>query len=148
MTDRKPPKADDPSSDTPFFAALRTPMGEVDAVASEVAWADGRSAGAAVLSDAAGPDALEAFERARRGRAVHLKDPLLESLWLEGLYLAAGRDAPDMRDWMLALAPFEQARDLAAILRAAAPRAPAEETAAEARVMAEVWREAKKRSQV
>ncbi|MCG8441658.1 MAG: hypothetical protein MI723_07615, partial [Caulobacterales bacterium] len=60
---------------------------------------------------------------------------------------AAMSPAPDVRDWMLALAPFGQARNLAAITMAAAARAPRyTEPEAAARHMLEVWRETRRRA--
>ncbi len=148
MTNANSPKPERKARSTPFFASVSAPRLDPDAEADALGWADDAAAGSAALSPQAGEAALAAFEAARDGRPVHLSDPLFESLWLEGLYLNAGREAPDMRDWMLALAPFGQARDLAAILRAAAPRAPSEEGPdARAARMLEAYREAKKRSE-
>lgn len=59
------------------------------------------------------------------GRTLVLRDPLFEAAWLDAACAAAGLTPPPTLDWLLALAPFGQARRLAALLEEAEAVVPA-----------------------
>lgn len=79
---------------------------------------DGRDAEAAWADDAGlhGPTRLADAVTVWAGRPVVLRDPLFEAAWVEDA--CAARDAPPplTLDWLVALAPFGQARGLSALL--------------------------------
>ncbi len=97
----------DPSNrdDAWVFAAVAA---SVDDSGAHAAWSD--------AAGVHGPARLEEAVRAWAGRTVVLRDPLFESAWIEEAVAAIGAPSPPTLDWLLALAPFGQARGLSALV--------------------------------
>lgn len=102
----------------------------------------------AEIGSAHGDDLQNAGQRIAalsKTHALHLADPLFDEPRLAAIFADAGlAPPPEARDWLLALAPFRQARNLAAIMEVAAERAPPDNPAAQ---LFEAWREARVRAQ-
>jgi hypothetical protein len=109
----------------------------------KISWACGSDSGAA---EGQGLKAAAArIAEAAASHPLHLADPLFDAPRLEALFAEAGLDAPPAgRDWLLAIAPFGQAKNLAAILETAGARA---DPGNPAKRLLEAWREAKARSE-
>ncbi len=100
-----------PSSD-PVFVAIDADGAGAQARPRVLACA---AAAAGVRTFAA--DALDDIAEALGEARAFSRDALTEQFWLDELFGAQGRAAPVISDWMLALAPFGVARNLAAIVR-------------------------------
>lgn len=121
----------------PLFIVVEPSEAGADQPARRVSWAGPGTAGAV---DAA--EARVALEDpiARASGAVFVGDHLFDPPRLAALGVP---QTDGLRDWLLALAPFGQARNLAAILDAAEARA---DPLIPATRLLEAWREAKRRA--
>jgi hypothetical protein len=128
---------------SPLFVAIEPSGAAAREPARRIAWAC--EGGAGVASARELKWAATEIVALARAHPLHLADPLFDAPRLSAVFAAAGLAAPqDGRDWLLALAPHGQARNLAAILEAADARADPGNPAAR---LFEAWREAADRAQ-
>jgi hypothetical protein len=127
---------------SPLFVVIEPSGAAAREPARRVAWA---CAGGAGVADAQGfAEAARAIAELARTHPLHLADPLFDAPRLAALFADAGlAPSPEGKDWLLALAPFGQARNLAGILDAAGERADPGNPAAR---LFEAWREAEARA--
>jgi hypothetical protein len=143
---------------SPLFIVIEPTGAQAREPAARVAWACEREAGVAEAGVAeagvAETGVAETGDLARAARRIaaladehppFLADPLFDAPRLAALFADAGLGAPpEARDWLLALAPFGQAKSFAAILEAATTRADPDNPATR---LLEAWREAAVRAQ-
>jgi hypothetical protein len=130
------------SSPSPLFVVIEPAGAEAQSPARRIGWACEGDAGVADKDDFAG--AARAIASLAEAHPLHLADPLFDASRLAAAFAEAGLAAPpEGRDWLLALAPFGQARNLAAILEAAGSRADAGNPASR---LLEAWREVRNRA--
>jgi hypothetical protein len=129
------------SDPSPLFVVIEPGGAHARGRPTLVAWASETDAGVA-----RGRGLAKAAARIAEAAAAHplfLADPLFDEPRLESLFADAGLGGPPPgRDWLLALAPFGQARNWAAILEAAEARSDPQNPAER---LLEAWREAKAR---
>ena len=107
-----------PTARPPLFIALEPSGADALGAPTCVAWACAADAG--VVTAAGFAAACRTIAALEETRAVYLRDPLFDAPRLDRLFAENGLRAPSAgRDWLLALAPFGQARNFAAILEAA-----------------------------
>lgn len=127
---------------SPLFVVIEPSGAEALGRARRIAWACEGDCG--VETGAGLKRAAARIAAAAATRPLFLADPLFDEPRLADLFAAAGLGAPpEGRDWLLALAPFGQAKSWAAILDAAGARA---DPANPAERLLEAWREARARS--
>ncbi|MGD2134259.1 MAG: hypothetical protein PVI23_15830 [Maricaulaceae bacterium] len=127
---------------TPLFIVLEPPANDAGAAVSGLCWACETEAGAA--RGRSSGEAAETIAALSKTHPPFSLDPLFDAPRLAAFMAAHGQTLGQQpRDWMLALAPFGQARNLAAILEAAEARADGDP----ARRLLEAWREAKARAE-
>jgi len=123
---------------TPLFVVLEPGGADALMPIARISWAGETAAG--VAEGAAVDDAVRDLAAMAPGDVIYLGDALFDAPRLDDR-LAAG--AHIWRDWLLALAPFGQARNLAAILAVAETRADPMNPASR---LLEAWREAGRRA--
>jgi hypothetical protein len=130
-----------PHADSPLFVVVEPAGAAALEPPTRVAWACEREAGVA-----AAPDLSRAVERIAAlagSHGVYLADPLFDEPRLAAVFTAAGAEPPEeMQDWLMALAPLGQARQLAAMRAAAAERSDPDNPAT---LLYEIWTEARRR---
>jgi len=137
-------------SPAPLFVAIEPGGGDANQPIARISWAGETSDGAAVAGVAehgdvnavAIDDAVRDVVAMVPGGVIFVGDALFDAPRLAD---RAGAETPIWRDWLLALAPFGQARNLAAILEVAEARADPMNPASR---LCEAWREARRRAQV
>lgn len=137
---------------TPVFLAFDLAGDPSEPWPDAIAWAGEAVAGALTVGAPNGDgaqNAAEAITALAKGGTLFARDPLFEACAMARVFAAAhAGPAPIISDWMLALAPFRQARNLAAIVAVARDRVRVgPQPAVAAAMMLEAWREAKRRAE-
>lgn len=135
---RSAPPPDKPAMPdaSPLFVAVEPTGAAARSPATRIVWACDADAGTAGPAEAA-----RRIAALTERHPLHLADPLFDAPRLAAAYADAKLGSPPKgADWLLALAPFGQARNLAALLEAAAERAAPDNPAER---LLEAWRGAR-----